>query len=334
MNVVGRKLSVGVCGCGIVGQVLTNNLLRGGHYVNIYDINPCAVSALQEKHPTARSVPTSADLAKMSDIVLTCLPRPEHVNDAMHGADGLLAGLSPGKIWIEHSTTDYQNLLILAKQVEEKECSPIESPLTGGITLLKEGNMIALVGGEKSSVESITGLLELSVRKAIHCGEMGHATIVKILSNMLCATMDCAMGEAICIAKKGGVDLQLLFDAIRASSGNSFCWETEYPLVCQGNFYPDFTAKMMRKDLDLGQNLSRRFDVPTPVHDMVSDIYDECIVKYGEDSGSTIPVRLAEDKSNTSLRDSRFDNWTYTTDYGKGSMTICHKNIENPFTNM
>lgn len=223
MNVVGRPLSVGVCGLGQVGQVLTSNLLRGGHRVHIFDINLEATRSLEEKYPETRPVMTNAELAERSDIILTCLPRPEHVTAAMNGADGLLAGLTPGKIWIEHSTTDYLNLLQMARHVEEKQCIPIESPLTGGITLLKEGNMIALVGGEKSSVEGVTGLLELSVRKAIHCGDMGHATIVKILSNMLCATMDCAMGEAICIAKKGGVDLKLLFDAMRASSGNSFC---------------------------------------------------------------------------------------------------------------
>lgn len=104
--------------------------------------------------------------------------------------------------------------------------------------------------------------------------------------------------------------------------------------MCQGNFFPDFTAKMMRKDLDLGQDLSKRFEVSTPVHDMVGDIYDECIVRYGEETGSTAPIKLAEEKSNTDLRDAGFDNWTYTTDYSNGSMTICHKNIDNPFVGM
>lgn len=129
--------------------------------------------------------------------------------------------------------------------------------------------------------------------------------------------------------------MKLLFDAVRISSGNSFCWETEFARVADGTYFPDFTAEMMAKDIDLGQDLAKKHGVPMLIHGQVAQIYEMCMAKYGRDSGSTIPVKLIEDACQTPLADEKlretFKDWTYTTEIVDGSYVIPHKNIENPY---
>merc|ERR1712070_974641 len=128
--------------------------------------------------------------------------------------------------------------------------------------------------GEDSVLERVSPIIELSCPTMVNCGGFGKATVIKILSNMLCAVNDCAMGEAMMIAKKSGVDMKVLFDAIRISSGNSFCWETEVPLTLQGSYWPDFTAENMVKDLNLGQDLAKKLQVPFMMHGLTTQIYE------------------------------------------------------------
>merc|ERR1711862_934206 len=113
------------------------------------------------------------------------------------------------------------------------------------------------------------------------------------------------MGEAMMIAKKIGVDMKLLFDAMRISSGNSFCWETEFARVVDETYFPDFTAEMMAKDIELGQGIAKRLGVPMPMHGQVAQIYEMCMAKYGAEAGSTIPVKLIEDLCGEKLSDER-----------------------------
>jgi len=271
-------------------------------------------------------------------VILTGLPRPEHVSAAMglDGAkDGILEGLSPGKVWVEHSTTDFNNTARIRTEVEQRGCEAVAAPLTGGMQILKEGKMVALVGSEEAVFERVKPLIALSAPRIVRCGEFGHETVVKILSNMLCAIQDCAMGEAMMIAKKSGVDMKLLFDAIRVSSGNSFCWETEYARVIDETYFPDFTSEMMAKDLELGQNLASKHNVPMLMHGQAAQIYELCMAKYGKDSGSTVPVKLIEDACHTILGDEKtkqsFKDWTYTTELVDGSYKIRHLNYDNPY---
>ena len=104
--------------------------------------------------------------------------------------------------------------------------------------------------------------------------------------------------------------------------------------MMDGSYYPDFTAEMMAKDIELGQGLTKKHGVPMLMHGQVAQIYEMCMARYGKDSGSTIPVRLVEDACQTPLADENlrkvFKDWTYTTEIADGSYVIVHKNIENP----
>jgi len=332
---------VGMIGIGQLGQAVAGNLIRAGLRPVLHDIKGQAVAQdlLEQGATWAESC---RELAECCDVVITGLPRPEHVSSAMGidadgnvGPDGILAGLQPGAVWIEHSTTDFENTMKIRGLVEERGAKAVAAPVTGGMQILKVGKMVALVGADEDTFQRVKPLISLSAPRIVRCGEFGHETVVKILTNMLCAVQDCAMGEAMMIAKKCGVDMKMLFDVMRISSGNSFCWETEFARVADGTYFPDFTAEMMAKDVELGQTLASRHGVPMLMHGQVAQIYEMCMAKYGRDSGSTIPVRLIEDMCGTELCDDKlktaFKDWTYTTEIVDGSYVIVHKNIDNPF---
>ncbi len=226
---------------------------------------------------------------------------------------------------------------------------------------MREGKMVTLVGADPAVFEGkIAELVALSAPRIVRCGDFGHATIIKIFSNILCAAHDVAIGETLCTARKAGLDMQLVFDAIRLSSGNSFCWETEVPRMLKGDYYPDFTAEMMHKDITLGLALGERYGVPMPMNSLIALKYEEAMEKYGRDSGSSIPCRLVEESSGCRLIDehtddetadnsfpgntlspsshnSAFVDWSYTTDVHAGSYVVKHTGYNNvylrpPFT--
>lgn len=332
---------VGMVGIGQLGQAVTGNLLRAGLKPVLFDIKGEEV-ARPFLDQGASWADSPRKLAEQCDVVLTGLPRPEHVSAAMGiqgdgtvSAEGILAGLQPGSIWIEHSTTDFENTMRMRKEVEARGCKAVASPVTGGMQILKVGKMVALVGADEETFQRVRPLISLSAPRIVRCGEFGHETVVKILTNMLCAIQDCAMGEAMMIAKKSGVDMKLLFDAMRVSSGNSFCWETEFARVADGTYYPDFTAEMMAKDIELGQGLAKKHNIPMMMHGQAAQIYEMCMAKYGKDSGSTIPVKLIEDACHTALGDEKlretFKDWTYTTELVDGSYVVVHKHLDNPY---
>lgn len=324
-----------------MGSAVVGNLLRAGLQPVLHDAKG---EELVRHFLDAGAIWASSPraLAEQCDVVMTGLPRPEHVSAAMGigggpgASEGVLAGLQPGSVWIEHSTTDFKNTMRIKEAVEKRQAKAVAAPLTGGMQILKVGKMVALVGAEDETFERVRPLIALSAPRIVRCGEFGHETVVKILSNMLCAVQDCAMGEAMMIAKKSGVDMKLLFDAIRVSAGNSYCWETEFARIIDGTYFPDFTSEMMAKDIELGQDLAKRLSVPMLMHGQVAQIYEMCMAKYGRDSGSTVPVKLIEDACGVSLSDERsrqaFKDWTYTTEVVDGSYAVVHQRYENPFT--
>ena len=328
---------VGIVGVGQMGAAVASNLLRNGVSVTLFDVARDAnvPSVLKPLLSGASWASSGASLASASDVVITALPKPEHVSAAFFSENGLLAALKPSTTWIEHSTTDFENTLRIKKEVEAKGASAIEAPLTGGMQILREGKMVTLIGSDAGLAPEIEEIIAMSAPRMVHCGAFGHATIIKIYSNILCALQDVAMGEALSVARKAGLDMKLVFDAMRVSSGNSFCWETEVPLVLRGEYDPNFTAEMMAKDISLGIDLGKKYDVPQPMVEKVLERYEEAMGKYGRQEGSTIPVKLCEDEAGVDLSDGpwadAFKEWSYTSEIEDGSFQIIHQDYDNPY---
>ncbi|HET6621441.1 MAG TPA: NAD(P)-dependent oxidoreductase [Dongiaceae bacterium] len=290
----------GFIGLGHLGNHLAASLLRHGFAPCVHDRNRAAADALIAKGASWAETPK--DLAAACDAVITCLPSPAASEAVLTGADGILAGLKKGGAWIEMSTLGRDEILRLAKLAEAQGVAVLESPVTGGVHRAAEGEITILAGGDKALFERHRPALEAMGGAIFHMGPLGSAAVIKVITNMLAFIHLVAAGEALMLAKKGGLDLAQSFHAIRASSGNSFVHETESQLVLNGSYDIGFTMDLACKDLSFAMGLSREFGVPVELARRTAEIFQHGRAAYGGAAQSTRIVKLLEDRLGTDLR--------------------------------
>lgn len=321
-----KETKIGVVGCGNVGQAVGHNLARSGFkVVAAYDVDKAMLASMPKEMVR---VSTPREVVERSDVVVTGLPRPPNVVAAAEGPDGILAGLGPDKVWIDHSTTDYEQTLRFAKEAQEKGAHVVEAPITGGLEALKKGQMVVHLGGKEEVCNAMMPLLNASYQEMFYVGEIGSAMIVKVVSNMLACVNIIAMGEVLMLAKKADIDLHKFWDAIRVSAGNSFAWETGGPTIFNGSYDPGFTMGLLCKDLQLGYDMAKNHRVPMDLHQLVLSIYRRGQYQFGDESGCYIPPKCLEEALGESLNIPGFDKWVYDNEIHNRTLVVKHSNIE------
>jgi len=214
--------TIGVIGLGNAGAPILNNLNKSNKYKLVtFDIDTKKLNDIPKNIIKATSIKT---LAEQCNVVLTCLPKPEHVLEAVDGKDGLLQNASTGMVWIDTSTTNFKQTQKLATKASTYGVSMLEATLTGGVHALQNNNMVCLAGGDEDTFKLWKEVLQDAIGEVVVlCGKVGAGAIAKVVSNMLAFTNMVAASECMMIAKKAGLDLENFFDAIRVSAGNSFC---------------------------------------------------------------------------------------------------------------
>ena len=290
----------GYIGLGHLGGQLAASLLREGFPLTVHDRNRAAADPLIAKGAAWADGPKA--LAARCDAVITCLPSPAVSEAVLTGADGILAGLAKGGAWIEMSTLGRDEIRRLAAFAEAQGVAVLESPVTGGVHKAAEGAITVLAGGDKALFERHKPALQAMGGQIFHMGPLGSAAVIKVITNMLAFIHLVADGEALMLAKKGGLDLAQAFHAIRASSGNSFVHETEGQLILNGSYDIDFTMDLACKDLGFAMGMSREFGVPLELARRTAEIFQQGRVTYGGAAQSTQIVKLLEDALGTDLR--------------------------------
>jgi len=319
-----KDKTIGVIGLGQAGSAVANNLLKHNYKLTtVLDINkdkcsnyPCKVAE------------TPRQVAEECDITVTALPKPPDVKLCFEGDAGILSGLSKEKIWVDHSTTDYTQMMEFNKLVTDKGAWAVEAPITGGLEALKKGQMTVFIAGDPKVADLIRPLMRASFHNVLYTGPFGTATIPKVFSNLLCAVNMIAAGEAMMVAKKAGLDLKTFWDAIRSSSGNSFVWETGGPFVMQGNYDPSFDIELHCKDNQLCYDIAKEHKVPLEMCGLAQQNFHRAMYTYGEKAPCYSSVKLLEDSLKTDLRCKDFDNWSYGIDNVDGSAVIRHFGIK------
>lgn len=291
---------LGFIGIGNLGMHLASSLLRAGYALTIFDLNKAAATALLAAG--ARWAESPAEVAKASDTVFTCLPSSNAVSAVVSAANGVLAGLAAGGTWIDMSTNDREETIRLAALAAAKEIAALEAPVTGGVHKAAAGDITVLVGGDQKVYEAHLPMLQAMGGEIIHMGPLGSAAVIKVITNMLAFINLVAVGEALMLAKRGGLDLAQSFHAIKASSGNSFVHETEGQLVLNGSYNINFTMDLACKDLGFATQLGRDFGVPLEVAGLVEQTFIRARSQYGGGAWSSQVVKLLEDALSTDLR--------------------------------
>jgi len=287
-------------GLGNLGANLAACLCRAGFSLVVHDRNADAAAPLLALGATWADSPRAA--AAQVDAVITCLPSPRISEAVLRGPDGVLAGLRPGGTWIEMSTLDRDNILRLAALAAEHGVATLEAPVTGGVHLAATGSVTVLAGGDAALFEIHRPALEKMGKLLLHMGPLGSAAVMKVITNMLAFIHLVADGEALMLAKRGGLDLAQAFRAIKASSGNSFVHETEGQLILNGSYDIAFPMDLACKDLGFAMALGREFGVPLDLAGLTAQTFVRGRDAYGGGAWSTMIVKLLEDALATDLR--------------------------------
>jgi len=287
-------------GLGNLGGHLAASLVRNGFEVHVFDRDPEAIARLVALGARAASSP--AEAARAAGNAVTCLPSPKVSEAVLTGPDGLLDGLPAGGTWIEMSTNGREEIIRLAAIAARQGVRTLECPVTGGVHLAAVGQITALVGGDADLYETHRPAIAAMTGKSFLMGPIGSAAIIKVITNMLAFIHLVAAGEAMMLAKKGGLDLAQAYHAIVASSGNSFVHETETQLVLNGSYDIQFTMDLALKDLGFAVGMGKDWGVPLDIASMVNQIFIRGKSAFGGDAWSTKIVKLLEDAVGENLR--------------------------------
>tara|TARA_B110001452_G_scaffold212516_1_gene183121 strand:+ start:1706 stop:2647 length:942 start_codon:yes stop_codon:yes gene_type:complete len=293
-------MKIGFIGLGNVGGKLAESLLRNKFDLTVRDLDNKLTKKFFTKGASIAKNPK--ELTKNVDLIITCLPSTKICSEVMESEDGVINGLSKNKIWLEMSTTDESEIKRLGKIVKEKGALPLDGPVSGGCHRAATGNIAIFVGGERNAFEKILPALTTMGRKILHTGELGSATVLKVITNYLASVHLVALGEAWTVAKKSNLDLAKTYKGIAISSGNSFVHETESQVILNGSYNINFTMDLVLKDTGLFDNLANKLNAPLEISPLVVKIFKDGQKKYGSRAWSSMIVKRMEELNKIDFR--------------------------------
>ena len=297
-------MKVGFIGLGNVGGKLAGSLLKKKFDLTVRDLDQNLTKEFTNLGAKIASSPK--ELAEKVDLIITCLPSPKICAEVMEGKDGILNGLSENKIWLEMSTTDEAEVKRIGEKVIARKAIPMDGPVSGGCHRAATGNITIFVGGERKIFEKILPILTVMGRKVLHTGDLGSASILKVITNYLASVHLVALGEAWTVAKKSNLDLAKTYKGIMASSGNSFVHETESQVILNGSYNINFTMDLVLKDTGLFDDLAKKLKAPLEISPLIVDIFKDGQKKYGSKAWSSMIVKRMEDINKIDFRANGF----------------------------
>ena len=291
---------VGFIGLGNVGGKLAGSLLRNGVDLFVRDLDRAAAQHFLDEGAHWGESPRA--MAENCDMVITCLPSPAASAAVMEADDGILAGLSDGKIWAEMSTTDEAEVTRLGAMVAATGAAAVDCPVSGGCHRAATGNIAILAGCDRAVFDRILPVLTVLGRRVLHTGPLGTASKLKVMTNYLATANLVTLCEALVTCKASGLDLNTTYEAIRISSGNSFVHETESQVILNGSRDINFTMDLVIKDISLFQELADRAGVPLEVSPKLIEIFEDGAARFGPREWSPNIIRRLEEATGLDVR--------------------------------
>jgi 3-hydroxyisobutyrate dehydrogenase-like beta-hydroxyacid dehydrogenase len=253
---------LGFVGLGVMGSQMTARLLDKGHEVTGYNRTRSKAQWLVDRGMKWGSSPRAVSAA--ADFTLSMVANSEALSSIADGPDGILAGLGPGKIWIDISTVSPAVSRAIATRVREKGADMVDSPVSGSVSTLQEGKLSVMVSGRRETFERVKPLLQDIGPKVTYVGENGLALSMKIATNLQLAVQMLAFCEGVLLAEKSGVARETAVDVLTHSVAGSPMVQYRGPFVLKMPDEAWFNVEMMQKDMMLALEMGRQLDVPLP----------------------------------------------------------------------
>jgi len=292
-------MKVGFIGLGNAGGKLAGSLLRNGYDLTVRDLNNIFVDNFISRG--AKSANSAKEMAEGCDVIITCLPSPQVCSEVMEGTDGVLAGISKGKIWLEMSTTDEVEIRRIGALIETKGARPVDCPVSGGCHRAGTGNISIFAGCTRETFEMALPILTTMGRRILHTGGLGSASILKVMTNYLATVNLASIAEALTTMKLIGMDMNVTYEAIKASSGNSFVHETESQVILNGSRDISFTMDLVSKDVGIFNELAQRQGLDLEIAPLIVDIFKDGERRFGSRELSPNIIKRLEEAASVEV---------------------------------
>jgi len=294
-------MEIGFIGLGNVGGKLAGSLVRNGENLSVHDLNQSFVDDFVARG--AKNGVSAQHLMQTCDVVITCLPTPEASSAVV---TDMLPYVEPGKVWMEMSTTDASEIKRLGAQVIEAGGEAVDCPVSGGCHRADTGNISIYAGCGRETFEKVLPLLTHMGQSILHVGDVGTASLLKVMTNYLATANLIAVCEALTVMKAAGLDMGMTYEAIAMSSGTSFVHETESQLILSGSRNVNFTMDLVQKDIGLFQKVADDHGVPLEVSPMIINIISDGQKRYGSRAQSDRIIERLEEATGLSVVASGF----------------------------
>ncbi len=295
-------MKVGFIGLGTMGGSMAYNALQGGHELVVHDIRPEAATPHLEAGATWADTPRQ--VAENSEVVLTSLPGPTEVEAVALGEDGLVHGLSPGKVYFDLSTNSPTMIRRLHQELGAHGVQVLDAPVSGGPRGAQTRNLAIWVGGDRDVYEQYKPVLDAIGDKAYYVGPIGCGAIAKLVHNCTGYIVQCALAEVFTMGVKAGVEPLALWQAVRrGAQGRRGTFEGLAEHLLPGNFDPPaFALRLARKDVDLAVAVGREYDVPMRLANLALQELTEAVNRGWGQRDSRVAMLLQEERSGVEVR--------------------------------
>jgi 3-hydroxyisobutyrate dehydrogenase-like beta-hydroxyacid dehydrogenase len=294
-------MNVGFIGLGTMGGPMARNVMKKGHRLVVYDVQPASVRALVADGATAAATPR--EVAAASEVVITMLPDAPDVERVALGADGIVAGIRPGTVYVDMSTIDPATTRKVAAAIEAKGAAMIDSPVGKTADHAVAGTLTLMVGGPADVVARVRPVLDCMGTDFFHCGALGAGQTMKLLNNLLAAAIGEASVEAVVAGTKAGLDLGLMLSVLKTT----MAWNNQLAISMQkrsmmGDFQPGFMMKLAYKDCRLALSMVESLGVDAPVGRATLATLEEGLAKGLQDHDVGAILKMREEPVGVKVR--------------------------------
>ena len=270
-------LTIGMIGLGIMGRPMAKNLLKSGYPVVVHSRSPGPVQELCGAGAKAAASPK--DVAGQVDVLITMLPNSPEVELVALGRDGIIEGARKGLLFLDMSTISPLVSQKVGKELGAKGVRMLDAPVSGGEKGAIDAALSIMVGGEKADFDAALPVFQTLGKTITHLGPLGAGGFTKLANQIIVAVNLTALGEALTLAKKAGLDRALTLTALSGGLAGSKCLDQKSPNYVAGTYNPGFKIDLHFKDLGLIMESSRALGVPLPCTAVVQELFNAMRVK-------------------------------------------------------
>lgn len=299
INIDPKHTQIGWVGTGVMGRWMCQHCLDAGYQVKVMSRTAAKLKPLTDAGAIACATPR--EVAENADVVLTMIGYPAEVEAVILGTDGVLAGLKPGAVVVDMSTSEPSLACTIFEQSVAKGCCSLDAPVSGGDVGAREAKLSIMVGGDEAVFAALAPLWQVMANSYTYCGPAGSGQHTKMVNQIAIASGMVAMVEALLYAYKAGLNLETALQAISSGAAGSWSLSNYAPRILKRDFDPGFFVAHFVKDLGIALNEAKRMQLSLPGLAMAHQLYVALIAQGHENKGTQSLILALEALNNCSL---------------------------------